>query len=302
MSSAGRSTSACAALTVTDATPGLRKSHCATPPIRPTKPPANGGASGPSRAKWMLTIGDDPCGTVSPGTSRAASCGGTGQYHPIALGQGHVAVVEHQAPQSIARGLDPAQAVAEGELRPQGLQPRDGGVDDRRGQTLARDDRPARRLAAQHGFRQHPGHQVGGCVLRRGVQAGDRQRLDEPVVEGAIAAQAPRHGILPPADQQPDQREVPHRADARHPAGRLEEPAAAEPEGPALSGTEILEREDGGRRDVHSGEGAGVLQKRHGRPVAGEHQVVAVVDRPAERLVEEGSGRARRRPARPHAR
>ena len=87
------------------------------------------------------------------------------------------------------------------------------------------------------------------------VEGGEQQRLDQPLIERAGAADALAHGFAARPPQQPRQHQIVERPRVWHAAGVAEDPprdhAVAELELPALVGREIDEIEIGGLRPAH---------------------------------------------------
>ena len=126
--------------------------------------------------------------------------------------------------------------------------------------------------------------------MRFGVERGEQDRPPQALVERAGAGHGLADGRGRAGAQDGERGEVVARARARHAAARVEHPpgdaALAQAKRPALAGGEIGERESGlarlPRQSVAGADAGEVIERR---PIAGQEEVVAVVDDEVERRI-----------------
>ena len=122
---------------------------------------------------------------------------------------------------------------------------------------------------------------------RLGVECSAQQRVEQLFVDRALARDHVADGAIGGRPEQPCQRKILCRRRAGDARGRIEYPprqaAVIDADGPATVGGEIDHRE--GRRawTLQFFTRADAAHKLHGRPIARQHQVIAVVDSHAER-------------------
>src|SRR5664279_4630768 len=171
--------------------------------------------AGGLRRKWALTMARNSVGVVRPGTSAAATTGGT-----------------------------------------------------------------ARTIAS-------PGRSgTGGAFRRLGVERGQQQRPDQPVIERPFAIEHVADGRAWRSVQQAQNGQIIARTRSRHAAIAVEYPprdaAIIGAQGPALMGRETDKGKTRGRRADQTIAGADRIEVAERRPVTGQQEMVAVIDRNSE--------------------
>ena len=165
-----------------------------------------------------------------------------------------------------------------------------GRVDESGRQAGARDEGMAGLSAGRQRLAQELRGEPCRGFVRFGVKGGEQDRAPQALVEraGAIHGLAEARGRAGAQDAEGG--EVFAHSRARHAAARVEDPpgdaALAQAKGPALARGEIGERESGlarlPRQSVAGADAGEVIERR---PIAGQEEVVAVVDDEVERRV-----------------
>ena len=172
-------------------------------------------------------------------------------------------------------------------------QQRQGGLNERRPQPVARDQRPASASAERERLADH-----GRCEPRRAerridVQRGEKKRLDQPLIKQPLAADDFADGLACRRPKEPRQRHIVEHACSRHTSARIENPkrnaAVIEAKRPSLAAREIGKRELRSGRTCQPVLGADAAHIVERGVVAGEQQVIAVVDGHADRGVVVGA-------------
>ena len=209
------------------------------------------------------------------------------QDHVIARREGEPPCGEAQRGDAVVRDLQGAHPRRKTQRAAARLEPGDGGVDEAFRQSLPRHQRHAGATALQQRALHHRPHQGRQSRVGRGVEAGDGERLQQAAIELGTA-QHLRHGCARPGEAQARQSEVVAQAGVRHAAGGQPPGQAAivRLHRPMLAGGAVEEREERTARPMHAVLGADRAQEAHRGVVAGQQQVVAVVDPHAERAVE----------------
>ena len=239
-------------------------------------------------------------GARRPGNTSRATQGGSASTRPSS-GPSVSAPSENSRLADAALGqVEPAQATPEPDLAAAGREVAQGRVDEGVGQTLHRHQRPAGLSAGSQGLAQDPRGEPDIAVPRFGVEGGEQHRMPEPPVEIAVAGhvgadrtaaslrlaggrpQDPERGEIVPG---PAPGDAPRRA--HHPPGQ---PPGIGAQAPALAGREVCEVEGGlvgtGERVGRRADG---LEEAQRVGIAGEQQVVAVVEGQAQGRVVVGA-------------
>ena len=172
-------------------------------------------------------------------------------------------------------------------------QQRQRGLDERRAQSVARDQRPAGASAERERLADHGRREPRGAERRIDVERRQQQRLDQALVERPLAADDFADGLACGRPKQPRQRQIVERAlcPARGGSNRKSTTAAAviETQRPALAARKIDKRELRGGRTCQPVLGADAAQIVERRVVARQQQMIAVVDGHADRGVVVGA-------------
>ncbi len=168
-------------------------------------------------------------------------------------------------------------------------------VDEGVGQVGAGDQRDRLRPALGQGLLHHRPQAAGRGLVGRGVEGGDGERLDQAAIQLARRHHA-GHGVVRPGLGQPAQRQVVARPGPRHPAAGQQhppgQPAAVRAHGEFAVALQVDEAEAGPGRRRQPVAGADQVEIAPDVAVAGQHQVVAVVDHPVQRRLVEGAAAA----------
>ena len=162
-------------------------------------------------------------------------------------------------------------------------------LDEGGGEPVARDQRPIAAAPRRQGLADDGGGERGGTLARLGVERRKEKRPSQTLVERPAASEDFADRLLPPRAKEREQRQIVERARAGH-ATRADEypprkPAAVRAEGPPLAGREVEEGKGRLFRPDQSVAGADRLEIGKHRPVAGEDEMIAVVDDEIERRI-----------------
>ena len=187
-------------------------------------------------------------------------------------------------------------------LQPYGRAPRlqeaDRGIDQGRRQALARNERAIGAAAEHECFAQHGCRQPGIGFGRIGIERGQQDRPPQPVVDFARACHCRPDGRPRGRPQETQDAEVVEHAGARHAASGIENPPAhasgVRPQAPALARRQIDEGKLGVLRPAQAMFGADQFEERQRRMVAGQQEMIAVIDDHADGVIVEGAAAAAR--------
>ena len=196
-----------------------------------------------------------------------------------------------------ARPVEPdsAQAFAEADRCAPRREKGHRRIDEGRRKPLARDQRAARASACREGLAQQRRGESGRAFRRVGVQAGKQHRAPQPFIERAGAGHRLRDRRRSPARiSMAERREIFADRRSRRAPSPIEQPPGhapfVGPQPPALAAPHVGEIEDGGSQGrPDSSTRADPTEIVERRVVAGQQQMIAVVDDEAEGLVEVGS-------------
>ena len=169
-------------------------------------------------------------------------------------------------------------------------------VHERAGESRSGDSRPAGGLSLAEGLAQHRPQETRGSGSHRAVQRRNRQGLPELLEQDAALADAVGHGVVRAGQGETEPRKiVPYPSIGHAPPGVEEPPrqsAGARPQAPSLAGAQIQEWKTRRNRSHQLVGGADVREIAHGGSVAGQQQMVAVVDGAIEPGIEIGPAAA----------
>ena len=289
-----------AALMVTETMPSLTKIHSAVPPITPMNPASPGSAS---TRKCRFTIAWNASGGQQPGHQRRGDPGRRGHHHRLVRPDRHRRPRRSPAPSPGCFGLRSAAHPAAGQ-QPAAALPRSHATAG----SMKLSDRPSR-------GKQRDAGAAAACInvssttarssrasaaSGGGVQRGHRQRLQQPPIQCAVGSSASATVASAAGPAQREQRQIVAQTRCPAPGGRggTSTTASGPRSGahrPALAGGEVDERKQRLGRPAQ-----GVAWRRSCRDsrmaalVAGQQQMVAVVDAAAERRDRNRTGSARR--------
>ena len=176
------------------------------------------------------------------------------------------------------------------------LQMRQRGLDQRRAKALAGNQRPAGATAGGERLADDGGGEPRRALRRIDVERGEEKRLDQALIEHAVAGDDVADRFAGSGAQEPRQRQIIEHARSRHAPLGIEnpprQPAVVEAQRPALAARQIDEREFGMGRADQPVRGADVAQISERGMVAGEQKMIAVVDGHADRGIVIGAAAA----------
>ncbi len=162
-------------------------------------------------------------------------------------------------------------------------------LDQRRAQSLAGNERPASPAANGERLANDCARQPRGSQRRIDIQRRDNERLDQTLVERSLASDDLANGLARGRPEKSRQRQIIERACPRHPPARIENPerhrAVVEAQRPAFTAQEIDKREFGVLRTDKPIRGTDVAQIVERGVITGKQEMVAVVDRHADRSI-----------------
>src|SRR5262245_21659088 len=147
----------------------------------------------------------------------------------------------------------------------------------------------ARAAADRDCFTQHGARERSRCFAWLRVEGRAQQRIQQALIDGPVARHeiADRAIAFPP--QQSGHRKILYWGRCGHPRRAVKdpvrEPSIVDADRPALVGRDIDHRKGRARRTAQPLAGSDRRDEVHGRAIAGEDQVIAVVDHHAERRV-----------------
>ncbi len=169
----------------------------------------------------------------------------------------------------------------------------DRGFDQDRAQPVAGDQRPAGLAARQQRFADDGAGEPRRALGRIDIEGGQQQRLHQPLVQRALARDRLAHQFVRPCPNQRHQCEIVAQAGVGDAARLVEyperQPAVAEIELPALAGRDVAERKQRALRSDQPRLGADRARVSQRMAVAGQQQMIAVVDHQIGGGVEIGS-------------
>ena len=162
-------------------------------------------------------------------------------------------------------------------------------LDQGRAQTFARNQRPAGAAADRKRLADDGAGKPRRSIGRVDIECGEEKRLDQPLVERAFAGDDLAHRLAGRRPQKPRQRQIVEHAGSRHPPLGIEDPewnrTVVEAQRPMGAAREIGEGEFRARRADQPRFGADAAQISERGVIAGQQQMVAVVDRHADRRI-----------------
>ena len=171
-------------------------------------------------------------------------------------------------------------------------------LDQRRTKSFAGNQRPAGATAGGKRLADDGGGEPRRALRRIDVERGEQKRLDQALIEHAVAGDDVTDRFAGSGAQQPRQRQIIEHARSRHAPLGIEnpprQPAVVEAQRPALAARQIDEREFGMAWTDQPIRGADVAQVSERGVVAGKQKVIAVVDGHADRGIVIGAAAAAR--------
>ena len=162
-------------------------------------------------------------------------------------------------------------------------------LDQGRTQTFARDQRPASAAADRKRLADDGAGKPRRSIRRIDIECRKEKRLDQALVERAFAGDDFAHRLAGRRPQKPRQRQIVEHAGSRHPPLGIEDPEwnrpVVEAQRPTRTACEIGEGKLGARRTNQLRFGADAAQIPERGVIAGQQQMVAVVDRHADRCI-----------------
>ena len=217
--------------------------------------------------------------------------GGDGENHLVLGRDGDALNPEVESDGLPARCLEGAQTVREVDPAAPRADGGQGRIDEASRQPLRGDAGTPGRLAAAEDLRHHRPQQLGRPFLGGGVEDGDGEGLPEAAIERPGGVEALGDGRLGAGAEERQGSEVIGGAAFGHPPRGPEDPprheAGVGTHGPAPSAPELDEGKGGAGGARQAAGGANLVEIGHHRAVSRKQQVVAVVDRAAEDVVEE---------------
>ena len=173
-------------------------------------------------------------------------------------------------------------------------QQRQGGLDERRAQSVARDQRPASASAERERLADHGRREPRRAERRIDVQCGEKQRLDQALVEQPLAADDFADGLARGRPKQPRQRHIVERAlfpahvgsGSKIQNGMRPSLKRSVQRSPLARSTNANSAAGRTGQPVLGADAAQIVERG---VVAGEQQVIAVVDGHADRGVVVGA-------------
>ena len=237
--------------------------------------------------KWALTMARNSVGTVKSGMSEDATTGGTANTAPSPGRSGTVRSPKSSALTRVPFEGEGAQALAEDDAAALRLDVTQRRFDEGCRQSVAREQRPIIAAAGDKRVADHRRGEFGGACRRFGVERGQQQRVEQPVVQRPLAVEHLADGRVRRGAQQAQNGKIIAGAGARHAAVRREDPptdaAVIGAQRPALVGGEIDEWETCIRRTGQAIAPADPVEIAERGAVAGQQQMIAVVDGDAKR-------------------
>ena len=235
-------------------------------------------------------------GTSRSLTSGAADVGRHRENDGVIGGERNGLAAEIERLDLIAGKAQRAQLVLKAQHRAALLQMRQRRLDQRRAKALAGNQRPAGATAGGKRLADDGGGEPRRALRRIDVERREQKRLDQALIERAVAGDDVADRLAGSGAQQPRQRQIIEHAGAGHAPLGVENPqrqtAVVEAQRPALAARQIDEREFGMGRADQPVRGADVAQISERGVVARQQEVIAVVDRHADRGVVIGAAAA----------
>ena len=182
--------------------------------------------------------------------------------------------------------VEPAQPVAESHLHVALAHEAQRRLDEHAAEPLASGERPAGLAARGQRLADDGTGQFRAAFPGIGVESGEPKRPQEALVERTGAGHRPANGPVAGGEQEPDEGSIVGRRRPRHPALPVEHPPGEPPgidaQRPAITARDVRESEIGRSGTGESAGGADGIEIGQRGAIAGEQEMIAVVDHDAQ--------------------
>lgn len=257
-----------------------------------------GRAGGRGDLEMRIDDGAESVGHGEIGQQFLSRPGRYGKNHLLLRTQGFFTVDEGQAAHFSVLQLQGAQPATEPNLRAGLAQPLQGRFDEGGGQAGHRDPRADAAAALGQRLAHHRAREVGRSFLRRGIENGNQQGPQEFLPQHAAARQHLFDLSAGMASHQGRYRQIVTEARARHAAPCSQDPPGNGPvigaQGPGPTRRDVKERKLCPRRSAHPVRRADGAEVAADGRIAGQDEVIAVVDLHVEHAVMVGAATSSR--------